>query len=161
MALGTFRGYFWVPKRQSKWKNLGLPLWSLWKINQKNGLAYFLYLLGTQKYPEKFLMPFYAPGPFMFHFLESCKVSFSVMINSYIGSFYLNRKLEPCQKPKKNSEKIRSFRNRKNMWWAWPLWIWGIIPASGRDKTLKLILTICKSLDPVGEEIFLGLERIS
>ena len=40
---------------------------------------------------------------FMFHFLEGCKVSFSVMINSYIGIFHLNRKLLPCAKKKKKS----------------------------------------------------------
>ena len=37
---------------------------------------------------------------FMFHFLEgckACKVSFSVMINSYIGIFHLNTKLLPCR----------------------------------------------------------------
>jgi hypothetical protein len=39
-------------------------------------------------------------GPFMFHFLEGCKVSFSVMINSYIGMFDLSRKYLPWKKTK-------------------------------------------------------------
>ena len=34
----------------------------------------------------------------MVYFLEGCKVSFSVMIKSYIGIFYLNRK--PYKKTK-------------------------------------------------------------
>lgn len=29
------------------------------------------------------------------------------------------------------------------------------------ESTLKLMLTICKSFDPVGDVIFLGLERMS
>ena len=58
---------------------------------------------------------------FMFHFSEGCKVFISVMINSYVGILYLNRKLLPCRKKKKNREKIRRFRNREKMWWAWPL----------------------------------------
>ena len=59
----------------------------------------------------------------MFHFLEGCKVSFSVMINSYISIFDLNRKLLPCRKITQRNfpEKNRRFRNRENMWWAWPM----------------------------------------
>ena len=59
---------------------------------------------------------------FRFHFLEGWKVSFFVMITSYIGIFYLNRKLLPCWKIKQRKfcEKNRRFRNRENMWWAWP-----------------------------------------
>ena len=37
---------------------------------------------------------------FIFHFLEGCKVSISVIINSYIDIFYLNRKILPCLKRK-------------------------------------------------------------
>ena len=58
---------------------------------------------------------------FMFHFLEGCKVSFFVMINSYTywHFFYLKRKILPCRKTKQR--KFRRFRNRENMWWAWPI----------------------------------------
>ena len=63
---------------------------------------------------------------FMFHFLKGCKVTFCVMINSYIGIFYLNRKLLPCRKTKQRKfcgkfSSIRRFRNRENMWWVWPV----------------------------------------
>jgi hypothetical protein len=37
---------------------------------------------------------------FLFHFLETCKVFFSVMINSSIGIFDHKRKLLPCTKIK-------------------------------------------------------------
>ena len=37
---------------------------------------------------------------FMFHFLEGCKMSFSVMITIYIGIFDLKRKLLNCRKTK-------------------------------------------------------------
>ena len=59
----------------------------------------------------------------MLHFLEGCKASFFVNINSYIGIFDLNRKLLNCKKrnKKKIVKKIRRFRNPENMWWAWPL----------------------------------------
>ena len=55
--------------------------------------------------------------------LEGCKVSFSVIINSYIDIFDLNRKLLPnAEKQNKENfvKKNRRFRNRENMWWAWP-----------------------------------------
>lgn len=32
---------------------------------------------------------------------------------------------------------------------------------SGRDSTRNEMFTICKSLEPVGEEIFLGRDRMS
>ena len=43
---------------------------------------------------------------FAFHFFEGCKMSFSVMINSYIGINHLNRKLLPCKKKKEKEKKI-------------------------------------------------------
>ena len=49
----------------------------------------------------------------MTHFLEGCKVPFSVMINSYIGILDINRKTPiPCRKTKQRKfreKKIRSF----------------------------------------------------
>ena len=60
---------------------------------------------------------------FMFQCLEGCKMSFSVFINSYIGIFYLDRKLLPCRKtkPTKCRERNCRFRNSENMWWARPI----------------------------------------
>ena len=46
-------------------KKSGFVIFIALTINQKNGPSYLFYLLGTQKYPEMFLMPFYAPGPFI------------------------------------------------------------------------------------------------
>ena len=45
----------------------------------------------------------------MFHFLEGWKVSFSVLINSYIGIFYLKRKLLSCRITKQ-----RNFREKNS-----------------------------------------------
>ena len=42
-------------------------------------------------------------------FIEGCKMSFSVMINSYMGIFDLNRKLLPCRKTKQ-----RKFREKNS-----------------------------------------------
>ena len=60
---------------------------------------------------------------FEFLYLEGCNVSFSVMINRYIGMFDFNRKLILCKKTKRKilRKNNRRFRNLKNMWWAWPL----------------------------------------
>ena len=46
---------------------------------------------------------------------KDCKASFSVMINSLIDLFYLNRKLPPCRKTmqRKSCEKNRKFVNSK------------------------------------------------
>ena len=52
-----------------------------------------------------------------FIILKDCKVSFSLMINSYTEIFDLNRKTKQRKFRKKN----RRFRNRENMWWAWPV----------------------------------------
>ena len=59
---------------------------------------------------------------FAFHFLEGCKMPFSVMINNYIDIFHLNRKLLSCKNKAKKFlwKNICRFRNRENMWWAWP-----------------------------------------
>ena len=45
-------------------------------------------------------------------------VSFSVIINIYIGIIHLNRKLLSCRKTKqrKFDEKTHRFRNRENIW---------------------------------------------
>ena len=54
---------------------------------------------------------------FFFHkYLEGCKVSFFIMIQYVIENFYL------VQKQNKGNfvEKFCRFRNRENMWWAWP-----------------------------------------
>ena len=45
----------------------------------------------------------------MFHFLEDCKVLFSVMENSYIGIFDLNRKLLPCKENKGKKKAWKKF----------------------------------------------------
>ena len=53
---------------------------------------------------------------FMFHFLEGCKVSFSFMINSYIGMFEISiENFYLAGKQRKFRETIRRFRNRENM----------------------------------------------
>ena len=67
---------------------------------------------------ESWIYEFFSQN-FHFHFIEGSRVSFSVM---YIGIFDLNRKLLPCRKTKQRQfhEKFRRFRNRENMWWAWP-----------------------------------------
>ena len=60
---GGPKEFFWIIFFSLK--NLVLPFWSPRKINQKDRpslLFLFFYLLETQKYPEMFLMPFYAPG---------------------------------------------------------------------------------------------------
>ena len=59
----------------------------------------------------------------MYHFLGDSKVSLSViwqiLISSFlisIETFYFVKK----QNKEKFGNKIRRFRNRENMWWAWP-----------------------------------------
>jgi hypothetical protein len=42
----------------------GFPILIALKNQPEKGSHLFLYLLGTQKYPEMFLMPFFAAGPF-------------------------------------------------------------------------------------------------
>ena len=120
--LGVPKDFFFF----SSWKSLALSFWLASKINQHNEFSKELFH-GRLKCPQTFLMPFYAACPFKFHFLEGFTVIFQKLVvvvvfakNSYIGIFGIKRKFLP--KTKENFlGKISRFRNRENMWWAWPL----------------------------------------
>ena len=64
------------------------------------------------------ILRFFFSRNFHFHFLEGCKVSFSVILE------YLISKENFCYVEKQSKEKFvnffRRFWNRENMWWAWP-----------------------------------------
>ena len=79
---------------------LNCPLWQLFgtlfsaKIPYEN-----LVTSSSHVFYESWMYDFFLQN-FMFYFLQGCKVSFSVTINSYIGIFDLNGKLLPCRKTK-------------------------------------------------------------
>ena len=67
---------------------------------------------------NEFITCFHESCIYEFFFTKFYVSFFRGLQKCLIGIFDLHRKLLPCRKTEQR--KIRRFRNRENMWWAWP-----------------------------------------